>query len=92
VQRGVGVAAPDALDERADHVVVLVPAAVVADGRAVHGPLQRRGVDLAAGRHAQRGRLQIGQRPPGVTAGQPDQVLQRLVLQRDRPVQGPAGR
>src|SRR5699024_4513120 len=41
----VGVGAADGLDERADHVVVLVPVAVVADGGPVDGRFHRRQVD-----------------------------------------------
>ena len=40
VQGGVDVAAADRLDERADHVVVLVALPVVADGSPVDGELE----------------------------------------------------
>ena len=74
VQGRVRVTAAQALDERADHVVVLVAGPVVPDHRAVHGPLQDFDRDLAARRQPERGRLQVRQRPAGVAAGQPDQV------------------
>ncbi len=83
LQRGVGVTAPHALDEGADHVVVLVAAAVVAHGRPVHGPLDSGDIDPAAGRHAERRRLQIGQRAPGIAAGQPDEHIDDPIVQGD---------
>ena len=42
---------------------------------------------VAPSAQAERGRLQVGQRPPGVPAGQPDQVVQGLVVEADRAAQ-----
>ena len=85
VQRRVGVGAADRLDERADDVVVLVALPVVAHGCAVDGRLGRLEVDggqaLALG--GARGRLEIGQRTPRVAAGEPHQVVERLVVDRE---------
>ena len=73
------------LDERADHVVVLVAVAVVAD----RGPVDRASPASArsiVGRpSAQRragGGLEVGQRPAGVAAGQPDQVVGGVLVER----------
>src|SRR3984957_17711728 len=48
VQGRVHVTAPQGLDERTDHVVMLVAVPVVADRGPVHGALQRREVDVLA--------------------------------------------
>jgi len=57
---------------------MLVAVPVVADGGAVHGPFQCRRVDA---RRAERGRFQVGEGAPAVAAGQPDEVLKRLIFQ-----------
>src|SRR5207249_4470993 len=57
-----------------DDVVVLITAPVVAHGSPVHRQLQGGEVDLGAIRQAERGRLQVGQRPAGVPARQQDQM------------------
>ena len=77
VQRRVGVGAAHRLDERADHVVVLVALPVVADRGPVDGRLGgRRGRSASSpcGRGAG-GRLEVGQRAAGVTTGEPHQVV-----------------
>ena len=77
VQRGVGVGAADRLDEGAGDVVVLVALPVVAHRGLVDGGLRGGQVDdrgaLGGGRAGRR--LEVGQRPAGVAAGQPDQVV-----------------
>ena len=86
VQRGVGIGSADRLDERADHVVVLVTVAVVAHRRRVDGLLERcevdRGASLGLGRACRC--LERGQRAPGVTAGHAQQMPARIVVERHR--------
>ena len=75
MQRRVGVAAPDRLDEGADHIVVLVAVPVVADGGAVHRAFQGGRVDV---RRAERGGLEVGEGAPAVAAREPDELLKRF--------------
>ena len=87
VQRGVDVAAADGLDERAGDVVVLVAVAVVAHRRPVDG-----GLDVVDGRPRSRPGperragcgLERGQRPAGVAAGEPHELVERLGVDVDR--------
>ena len=80
VQRRVDVGAADRLDERADHVVVLVALPVVAHRGPVDGasrPSSRSMIGLALALGRAGGRLEVGQRTPRVAAGEPDQVVER---------------
>src|SRR5690606_26667541 len=79
VQGRVDVAAAHAFDERADRAVVLVGGAVVAHGGAVGGALHVGHGDLGALPRDQRGGLQVGERPPGVSPGEPHQVVEGLL-------------
>ena len=86
VQRRVDVRATDRLDERADHVVVLVAVAVVAHRGLVDGLLERRQVDRRAplGQRGAGRRLDRGQRAPRVAVGHPQQVGAGVVVERHR--------
>ena len=90
VQGGVGVAAANRLDERADDVVVLVAGAVVAQEGPVDGGGDRFRRDygmlvlLIDGRErCLRGRLERGQRAPGIPGRQTNERVARLVVERD---------
>src|SRR5690606_34354355 len=89
VHRGVGVRAAQALDVRADDVVVLVTVPVVPGRRLVDGPLDGREVDRG-GAGIQRGAgrsLQARQRAAGVTAGDAYEVLTRVLGELHRGIE-----
>ena len=85
VHRGVGVGAAHRLDEGAGDVVVLVALPVVAHRGLVDRRLGGRQVDHveALGDRRSGGGLEVGQRTAGVAAGEPDQVVERVVVDRD---------
>ena len=101
VQRGVDVAAPHRLDERADDVVVLVALSVVAQQRPVDRRRDGVGVDdrarssssvrpaPAVGATARRG-LERGQRASGVAGREPDDRRAGFVAEDDGAAE-PAG-
>lgn len=91
VQRRVHVGAADGLDEGARHVVVLVAVPVVAHGRPVDRLLDGFEGDLllALGDGRSGPRLQRRQGPPGVAAGDAQQVGLRVGRQGDGPAQAP---
>jgi multidrug efflux pump subunit AcrA (membrane-fusion protein) len=66
---------------------VLVALAVVAHARLSDGPLDCGQVDrvLRGARHTVRGRLQRGERPPGVTGGEPDERVLGVGRHGERP-------
>lgn len=91
VQGRVHVGAADRLDERAGHVVVLVAVAVVLHRGAVDGRLDRLQGDLRLPRGDGRTgrRLQCGERPPRVAAGDPQQMGLGVLGQGDRAAEPP---
>ena len=64
---------------------MLVAVAVVPHRGPVDGSLERRRVNVrrALCLEAQRGGLQVGERAPPIAAGQPDQVVKRVGVERD---------
>ena len=95
VQGGVDVGTADRLDERADHVVVLIAVAVVADGRLVDTRLDGREVQQPTVRvtglveRRARRRLERGERPAGVAGREPHQMVHRVVRDLDLPAETP---
>ena len=89
MQRGIHVGAANRLDESADHVVVLVAVAVVAQQSPVDGHRDdvsghdRLLVDLGHGRRRQRRRFQRRECAPGVTGSETDDEGPRLLLQHN---------
>ena len=93
VHRGIQVGTADRLDERADHVVVLVALTVVAQQRPVDGLRDvvggdlRRLVALIVDVDHGRRRLERGERAAGIARGQPDERGARLVAEGHRAVE-----
>ena len=84
VERGVGIGAARGLDPGRDVVVVLIAAAVVAHGLALHGVLGLLERDAPSGGAVAR-QLERGQRGPRVAAGAAGQELEHLVARPRRP-------
>ena len=93
MQCGVDITASDALDERADDVVVLVAIPVVAHRGRLHGGLQISEFDditrAARRRHDAGGGFERGESSAGITPGDAQQVLARVVGQADSAVEPP---
>ena len=83
VEPGVGVGAADRLDERGDDVVVLV-LAVPDRARRERGLRERQRDLVGAGLHRERGRdLERGEEVPTVALGPVDEVLERVLGDRE---------
>lgn len=87
MNRGIGIGAAQRLDERADHVVVLVALTVVPQQRAIHGLRDivggdRRGLAVPCQCDRRRG-LEACEGAAAVTGGEPDQRRTRVVRGRN---------
>ena len=91
VQGRIDVAATHALDEGADHVIVLVAVAVVSDCRRLHGDLNVAEFDRRAtapsGHDETRRGLERGEQPPSIATRHTQELLTRLLREVNRAVE-----